>query len=181
MTTVHLRPLLDDMRVMRLFTELGSRKAVVPQVAIDLITVGRLTALSLPDGWGSGIVAGDEERRLVAQTMAQQLSEAVERATAPYQCALSTKTGCECVAHVLQSITEFHPKLTITSTDGIRAFDMVSRESMLRGLLEVEGGGAALPSVRMFYASPSEYLWEGRRRDSAQDPPGRGGANKAMP
>ena len=30
---------------------------------------------------------------------------------------------------------------------------------MLRGLLEVEGGGAALPFVR-FYGSPSEYVWE---------------------
>ena len=31
---------------------------------------------------------------------------------------------------------------------------------MMRGLLDVEGGGAALPFVRMFYCSPSEYLWE---------------------
>ena len=37
---------------------------------------------------------------------------------------------------------------------------MISRESMLTGLLEVEGGGAALPFVRMFYGSPSEDLWE---------------------
>ena len=31
---------------------------------------------------------------------------------------------------------------------------------MMRGLLDVEGGGAALPFVRMFFGSPSEYLWE---------------------
>ena len=92
--------------------------------------------------------------------MAQQLSEAVERATAPYQCALRTRAGCECVAHVLQGITEFHPELTITSMDGIRAFDMVSRESMLGEFLEVDGRGAALPSVRMFHGYLSEYLWE---------------------
>ena len=152
MTTEHLRPLLDDVRGMRLFTEVGSRlaKALVPQVAIDLIRVGRLTALSKPDGGVRGIVAGDVVRRLVARTMAQQLSKAVERATAPFQYALSTRAGCECIAHVLQGITELDPELTITSIDGISAFDMISRESMLRGLLEVEGGGAARPFVRMF-------------------------------
>ena len=69
----------------------------------------------------------------------------------------STRAWCECIAHVLQGITELHPELTITSVDGIRAFDMISRESMLRWLLEVEGGGAALPFIR-YYGSPSEYV-----------------------
>ena len=31
---------------------------------------------------------------------------------------------------------------------------------MLTGLIRVEGGQAALPFVRLFYGSPSEYLWE---------------------
>ena len=46
MTTEHF--LSDDVRGMRLFIEVGSRlaKALIPQVAIDLIRVGRLTALS---------------------------------------------------------------------------------------------------------------------------------------
>ena len=182
MTTEHFRPLLDDTRGMRLFTELGSRlaKALVPQVAIDLIRVGRLTALSKLDGGVRGIVAGDVVRRLVVRTMAQQLSEAVERATAPYQYALSTRAGCECVAHVLQGITELHPELTITSIDGISAFDMISRESMMRGLLEVEGGGAALPFVRMFYGSPSEYLWEDDGGTVHRIPQGEG-ASRATP
>ena len=99
MTTEHLRPMLDDMRGMRMFTEVGSRlaKALVPQVAINLIRVGRLTALSKQDGGVRGIVAGDVVRRLVVQTMAQQLSRAVERATAPFQYALSrVRVYCTC-------------------------------------------------------------------------------------
>ena len=43
--------------------------------------------------------------------------------------------------------------------DGIGAFDLVSRESMLRGLLRVEGGDSVLPFVHQFYASPSSYIW----------------------
>ena len=50
--------------------------------AIDLIIVGRLTALSKPDGGVRGTVASDVIRRLVARTMSQQLSEAVERGPA---------------------------------------------------------------------------------------------------
>ena len=128
-------------------------KALVPQVAIDLIRVGRLTALSKPDGGVRGIVVGDVVRRLVARTMAQQLSEAVERATAPYQWAFSARAGCECVAHVLQGITELHPELTII-IDVFCAFDMISRESMMRGwklgvavrrIPQEEGGDRAMP------------------------------------
>ena len=81
-------------------------------------------------GWSShssqnpmvrGIVAGDVVRRLVSRTIAQQLSAAVETATAPHQCALSTKAGTECIAHVLQSLTELHPEATVTLIDGIGA------------------------------------------------------------
>ena len=53
-----------------------------------------------------GIVARDVIRRLVARTMARQLLEAVLAATAPFQHALSTRAGCECVAHALQSMCE---------------------------------------------------------------------------
>ena len=47
-----------------------------------------------------GIVVGDVLRRLVARTIAKQVIEKVEAATAPFQYALSTKAGCECIAHV---------------------------------------------------------------------------------
>ena len=71
-----------------------------------------------------------------------------------------TRAGCECVGHILQSETDASPDRTVLSIDGIGAFDLVSRESMLRGLLSVEGGHAALPFVRQFYGAPSTYLWQ---------------------
>ena len=111
MTTEHLRPLLDDVRGMRLLSCLASNLAVVdvPEVAVQMVRVGRLTALAKPDGGVRGIVAGDVVRRLVSRTIAQQLSAAVETATATHQKTLSTKAGTECIAHVLQSLTELHP------------------------------------------------------------------------
>ena len=90
--------------------------------------------------------------------LAQQLSPAVERATSPFQYAMTTRAGCECVARALQGLTEIDPEATVTSTDGLRAFDMISRGAMLQGLRRVSG--AALPFTRMFYGRSSEYLWE---------------------
>ena len=103
-------------------------------------------------------MAGDVIRRVVARTIAQQISEAVEAATAPFQYALTTKAGCECVAHAVHSLTEQHPDATILSIDGVGAFDLISRESMLRGLMRCPGGSSVMPFVQMFYGQPSAYL-----------------------
>ena len=72
-----------------------------------------------PDGGVRGIVVGDIFRRLVARTMAKQISKRVEAATAPFQYALKTKAGCECVAHVLQTLTDLDPEATVMSIDGV--------------------------------------------------------------
>ena len=54
-------------------------------------------------------------RRLVARTMAKQIFKRVEAASAPFQYALKTKAGCESVAHVLQTLTDFDPEATVMS------------------------------------------------------------------
>ena len=162
MTNEHLRLLLDSVRDTHFLFLVAEQLALaqVPPSIVSLIRQGRLTALSKDDGGARGIVAGDVIRRLVARTMARQLSEAVKAATALFQCALSTRAGCECVAHALQSMCEADPHTTVLSVDGIGAFDLVSRTAMLRGLCRVPDGPEALPFVRMFYGQASMYLWE---------------------
>ena len=160
MTSEHTRVLLDNPRDSHLFFLLGEQlsQAMTPEGAVQAVRLGRLTALSKRDGGVRGIVAGDVVRRFVARTMAQQLGDAVMAATAPFQYALSTRAGCECIAHALQAITEMDPNATVLSIDGIGAFDLISRGSMLQGLHNV--APSALPFVRQFYGSPSQYLWE---------------------
>ena len=177
MTNEHLRLLLDDARGRKLLFAVGEQlaRAAVPEEVIEMVRVGRLTALTKPDGGVRGIVVGDTVRRLVARTIAQQLATTVEKATAPYQYALSTRAGCECIAHALQGLTEINPEATVTSIDGIGAFDLISRESMMTGLRDVAGGGEVLPFVRMFYGVPSEYLWEDDAGDVHKIPQGEGG------
>ena len=47
---------------------------------------------------GSGIIIGDTFRRGVARTMAQQCAKKFEEACMPFQYALSTRAGTDCVA-----------------------------------------------------------------------------------
>ena len=67
--------------------------------------------------------------------------------------------GAESVVHFLAAALELNPEATIVSVDGIGAFDTMSRQSMLQGLLGVPGANECLPFVRMFYSEPSEYVW----------------------
>ena len=104
--------------------------------------MGRLTALSKSDGGVRGIVAVDIVRRLVAQTISQQLFP-------PLSVQPAHRAGCECVAHILQGLTEI---------DGVVAFDLISRRAMLQGLRGVDD--AVLPFARLFYGQQSQYFWE---------------------
>ena len=54
-------------------------------------------------------------------------SKRVEIATAPFQHALSTRIGCECIAHVVQTLTGIHEEATVVSIDGVGAYDLISR------------------------------------------------------
>ena len=64
------------------------------------------------------------------------------------------------MSHVLQGLTEINPRATITSIDGVSAYDLISRGAMLDSLGRVEDGDQEVPFVRMFHGSQSEYLWE---------------------
>ena len=147
--------------------------AQVPQEVVDGLRLGRITALQKPTGGVRGIVAGDIIRRLVGRTIAQQLGPAVERATSPFQYALSTRAGCECVAHALQALCETDPQSTVLSIDGVSAFDLISRGAMMQGLREVKE--EALPFVRLFHGQPSTYLWEDDDNIVHSIPQGEGG------
>ena len=157
MTAEHLRPMLESPVDSELLFHLASdlAEASIPEEVLQVIRLGRMTAFRKASGGVRGIVAGDILRRLVARTMCQQLGPAIEAATAPFQYALTTQSGCECVAHAIQALTDINDSATVMSVDGIGAFDLVSRESMLAGLTRVTGGPSALPFVR-----PSVFLWE---------------------
>ena len=119
----HLQPLLSHAWDLRNFIRAGEQlsRARVTRSIRKAIRLERLTSLQKPNGLVRGIVAGDIVR--VARTMSQQLMFEVQDATAPFQYALATKSGCESIA-ALQGLTELNPRTTVISIDGISAYDL---------------------------------------------------------
>ena len=128
MTAEHLRPLLDAPADAEKFCGVceGFARAQIPDEIMQSIRMGRI---------------GDFVRRLVHEPSrnngVQQWSEPPH-----HQFALSTKAGCECVAHVVQGLTDLDADTTLLSVHGIGAFDLVSR------------------AARQFSGSPSTYWWD---------------------
>ena len=79
------------------------------------------------------------------------------------------------VAHIQQVLTELDPSSTVVSVDGIGAYDLMSRNAMMRGLRHVVEGDRILPFVRAFYGKPSSYIWEDDVGDVHQIAQGEGG------
>ena len=61
------------------------------------------------------------------------------------------------------------------SIDGVGAFDLIPRQSMLDGLSAIENGEKLLPFVRSFYGAPSTYFWEDEMGTTHEVRQGEGG------
>ena len=112
---------------------------------LEAIWLGRLTALQKPDGGVRGIVVW--------------ISKRVEAATTPFQHALKTKTRCENVAGILQTLTDLDPEATVMSFDGVGAHDLISHNATLEGLLRMEGGD---PPLREMIPRQPIHMFVGR-------------------
>ena len=115
-----------------------------------------MTALLKANGGAQGIAAGATLRRLVARVLAKQFSDMFEKATAPFQYALSTRAGTDCVGHVVRLLTDSDPNLTVLSIDGVGAYDNTLRSSMISQLAATRARDI-LPFVIQAYGQPSEY------------------------
>ena len=148
-TAEHLQVLLDDEASSELLHRAASQLAAanVPEEITAAIRLGRLTALRKRDGGVRGIVVGDILRRLVARTLAQEFNTDFEEACAPFQYALSTRAGTECVAHVFQALSDASPDVTILSIDGIGAYDLIHLEAGYAFRLAGHASCLGCPSV----------------------------------
>ena len=63
------------------------------------------------------------------------------------------------VVHALTATTQSSNSKTILSIDGVGAYDTISRNSMLSGLLHTPEANRCLPFVRLWYTTASEYVW----------------------
>ena len=162
MTAEHLHPLLESSRDCELCQEFA--RGIIPVPVLEAIRMGRMTA----SGGVRGIVVGDMIRRLVSRTLAQQLAPAVEKATAPFQYALTIRAGCECIGPIpAQRERYFQPMASVRST-------LCRGSPCCAGcsLLKVEK-----PSCFSFASStvPSTFLWQDDSGDIHEIHQGEGG------
>ncbi len=150
-------------------------RAQIPTTIADAFMSARMTALLKNNGRVRGIATGTAFRRLVAGCVARTIGPSVEDACKPYQYALSTRAGTECVGHLFRAATDMDGDLCVLSIDGVGAFDHVSRASMLSKLASLPQARAALPFVRLSYESPTEYVWTSATGQQHIVPQGEGG------
>ena len=125
----HYRALLEDIGTADNLFFLAQKLAVgdVSEAIREGLAVAHLTALQKVDDTGTptgdvrGIATGIVLRRLVARTIAQQYAERVLQATSPFQYALSTRAGVDCVALMAKLLTDMDEDTTIASLDGVGA------------------------------------------------------------
>ena len=146
----------------------------VPAEIREALMGARLTALLKPKSGVRGIATGCTVRRLVARTLAKQFMKAFEAECAPFQYALSTRAGPDCVGHMLRAASDANPNMTILTVDGVGAYDHVLRSAMLGRLHSMPAARSLLPFVRMTYAQPSSYQWIDAGRRGTFSDSGRG-------
>ena len=97
-----------------------SRSAFAQQPTRPFL-LATMTALRKKDGGVRGIATGTSFRRLVAKTLARQFGAAVEATCAPFQFALSTRAGVDCVGHAVRVATDQNTEATVLSINGVGA------------------------------------------------------------
>ena len=97
-----LRVCLDDVEVLQLLW----LQRTLRESLSKAFMVASMTALQKHDGGVRGIATGTTFRMLVAKTLARQFSAEGEAACAPYQFALSTIAGTDCVGHAIRAMTD---------------------------------------------------------------------------
>ena len=160
-TYEHLKVLMDDVDTFNLLHEAVTSLAQgrVPASISKALTMARLTAVTKKDGGVRGIATGCSLRRLTARTLAKQFAKDFESECAPFQFALSTRAGTDCVGHLLRAATDVNPNATVLSVDGVGAYDHILRAAMMNRLARMPNAKALLPFVLLSYSAPSEYDW----------------------
>ena len=92
----------------------------------------------------------------------EESGKQVETTCAPFQFALSTRAGTDCVGHAIRALTDADLTATVLSIDGIGAYDHVLRSTMMSKLYDER-----IVAVRPFHERPTHRVFLGRRSRGA--------------
>ena len=163
------RVCLDDYEVFQLLFRAAEdfARADVPDGTRVACMSATMTALQKLDGRVRGVATGTS-RRLVAKTLARQFSKQVEATCAPFQFALSTRAGTDCVGHAIRALTDADPTATVLSIEGIGAYDHVLRSAMMSKLHDVPFERVVAVRSRNVWLGPRSTCWKTQQGSDTQ-------------
>ena len=125
MTAEHLKGLLESVDDSLLLAELANSlaQADVPPDIVRALRWGRITALQKPDN-GVRDIVGEFICRLVARTLANIFRSKPKKRL--FLTNMHWKP--ECVAYVIQTLTDLDDNATVVSEEGVGAFDLTQRK-----------------------------------------------------
>ena len=148
-TNEMLRVCLDDRETLELQTTAAEdlARATVPGEVTRSFMLASMTALQTVAFQESPLVQAFDD------WSQRHKHDSSAKTCAPFQFALSTRAGVDCVGHAVRVATDANPEATVMSIDGIAAYDHVHRSAKMGKLLRVPGLQCLLPFVRATYGS----------------------------
>ena len=106
-----LRVCLDDTETLELLVSAAEdfARAETSQEVAKSFMLASMTAVQKKDGDVRGTATGTSFLRLVAKTLARKFGPAVEATCSPFQFAVSTRAGTDCVGHAVRFETDANP------------------------------------------------------------------------
>ena len=149
-----LKVCLEDAETLHLLFRVAEdlARAEAPEPITRAFMTATMTALLKHDGGVRGSRLGRGK-----DTLARQFGKAVEAVCAPFQFALSTRVGTDCMGHAIRPMTDADPECTVLSIDGVGAYDHVLRSRFPSNLHSVPRT-VALCEVHL--PQTTTYVWE---------------------
>ena len=130
----------------------------VPEAAVDLLGLTKLTPL-LKDGGGIRPVAGGEcFRKLAARALVREHKSTLQDAVGEYQYGAGRPGGAETLVHAVQVVSEARPDSAWVQLDVANAFPSVNRRVVLEAVRE--HAPALLPLADTFLRCASSFVYQ---------------------
>ena len=129
----------------------------LPEAAVDLLGLTKLTPLLKDDGGIRPIAGGECLRKLTARALVREHKLTLLDAVGQHQFGAGRPGGAEILVHTIQVVSEAHPDRAWVQLDVANAFPSVSRRAVLDAVAEY--APALLPASEAFLRRTSSFVY----------------------
>ena len=130
----------------------------VPESAVDLLALTKLTPLLKDNGGIRPIAGGECLRKLTARALVREHKATLSEAVGRHQFGAGRAGGAEILVHTIQVVSEAHQDRAWVQLDVANAFPSVSRQAVLDAV--TEHAPALLPMAEAFLRRASSFVFQ---------------------